>query len=82
MSMHMQNFVKFHIFLKILSGSELRTPNKGHNSIINGQKVAFNNPYLDLDNTTRRTKAYTNLGHSSSFRSQDIERNVTDGIHG
>ena len=68
--MHMQNLVKFHlIVLKILSGNEILTSIKGHNSVINLQKLTCNNPNLDLVNIN----AYAKVGQLPSIRSQDIE---------
>ena len=69
--MHMQNLDKFHQFvLKILSGNEIRTSIKGHNSVINFQKLTLNNPNLDLVNIN----AYAKFGQIPFIRSQDIER--------
>ena len=36
--------------LKILSGDEIITSNKGHNTVKNVQKVMCNNPNIDLVN--------------------------------
>ena len=44
-------FGKSHqVVLKILSGNKILTSIKGHNSVINLQKVTLNNPNLDLVN--------------------------------
>ena len=56
----MQNFFKFHlIVLNILSGNEILTSIKGHNSVINLRKLTCNNPNLDLVNIN----AYANFAH-------------------
>ena len=48
-SMHTQNLVKLHpVVLKILSGNEILTSIKGHNSVINVRKLTRNNPNIDL----------------------------------
>ena len=49
--MCLQNLVKFcPLVLKILSGNEILTPIKGHNSVENLQKMLLYNPNLDLVN--------------------------------
>ena len=66
-----QNLVKFCPFvLKILSGHKILTIFKGHNSLINLQKLMHYNPKLDLVSI----KVYTKFGHILSICSQDIER--------
>ena len=71
MSMHMQHLVKIDQFvLKILSGNEILTSIKSHNSVIKLRKLTRNNPNPDLDNIN----AYVNFGKISSMFSQDIER--------
>ena len=70
-SMHMQNFVKFYQFvLKILSGNEILTSVKGHNSVTNLKKMTSNHPNLDLVNIN----AFTKFSQILSIRSQDIEQ--------
>ena len=67
----MQHLVKFHhLDLKILSGNEILTSMKGYNSVMNLQKLARNNPYLDLVNID----AYAKFGLIPTILSQDIER--------
>ena len=69
-SIHMQNFVKFHqLFLKILSGNEILTSIKGHNSVINLQKLMHKNPKVGLVNIN----AYAKSSQISSICYQDIE---------
>ena len=49
--MCIQNLVKFSpLFIKILSGNEILTSIKGHNSVANLQKMTLYNPNLDLVN--------------------------------
>ena len=75
--MHMQNLIKFCQFVyKILSGNEILTIIKGHNSIENVQKLMGNNPNLDLV----KVNAYAKFDQIPSIRSQDIEqkRNFDD----
>ena len=70
--MCIQNLVKFcPLVLKILSGNEILTSIKGHNSVANLLKKndAFD-PNLDLVNAN----VYTNFGKILSICSQDIER--------
>ena len=51
MLMCIQNLVRFCPFvLKILSGNEILTSIKGHNSVIFLQKMTGNNPKLDIVN--------------------------------
>ena len=72
-SMYMQNLVKFHqllVFLKILSGNEILTSIKGHNSVKNLRKLMCNNPNLDIVNINASAK----FGQIRSICSQDIER--------
>ena len=45
----MQNLIKFHGCVhKILSGNKILTITKGHNCVVNLQKLTHNNPNLDL----------------------------------
>ena len=57
--------------LKILSGNEILTSIKGHNSVANLQKMTLYNPNLDLINVN----VFTKFGLILSIGSQDIERN-------
>ena len=51
MLMCIQNLVKFWpLVLKILSGNEILTSIKGHNSVANLQNMTLYNPNLDLIN--------------------------------
>ena len=69
--MHLQNLVTIHLFiLKILSGNEILTSFKGHNSVMNCQKWTLNNPELDVVNIN----SYANFGQTLFLHSQDIER--------
>ena len=65
--MHKQILVKFHRFvlkkLKRLSGNEILTSFKGHNSVVNLQKLMCNNPNLDLVNIN----AHARLGKFHQF---------------
>ena len=71
MLMCIQNLVGFCQFvLKILSGNEIPTSIKGHNSVKILQKITGNNPKLDLVNVDVHTK----FGPILSIRSQDIEQ--------
>ena len=65
--MCIQNFVKFcRLVLKILSGNEILTSIKGHNSVAN---LPLYNPNLDIINVN----VYTKFGYILSIGSQDIE---------
>ena len=65
-----QNLVGFCQFvLKILSGNEILTSIKGHNSVKILRKMMGNNPKLDLVNVD----VGTTLGRILSIRSQEIE---------
>ena len=71
MEMCIQNLVKFcALVLKILSGNEILTSIKGHNSVANLKKMTLYNPNLDLVNAN----VNTNFGLILSIGSQDIER--------
>ena len=71
MLMCIQNLVGFCQFvLKILSGKEILTTIKGHNSVKILQKMKGNNPKLDIVNVDVHTK----FGQILSSHSQDIER--------
>ena len=70
MMMCIQNLVRFCQFvLKILSGNEILTSIKGHNSVKILRKMTGNNPKLDLVNVD----VHTEFGRILSMRSQDIE---------
>ena len=58
------------IYLKILSGKEILTSIKGHNSVKMLRKMTGNNPKLDLVNDDVHTK----FGRILSIRFQVIER--------
>ena len=76
--MHMQNLVKFHQFvLQLLSGNEILTSTKGHNSVINLRNLTRNNTNLDLVNIN----AYAKFGQIPSMHSQDIERKRNSDIN-
>ena len=78
MEMCIQNLVKFcQLVLKILSGKEILTSIKGHNSVANLQKMTLYNPNLDLVNAN----VYTNFGLILSIGSQDIERKRNSDIN-
>ena len=65
-SMYTQNLVKFHpVVLKILSGNEILTSIKGHNSVINVRKLTRNNPNIDLVSIN----AYPKFCQNPSIRS-------------
>ena len=78
MLMCIQNLVRFCQFvLKILSGNEILTSIKGHNSVKILPKMTGNNPKLDLVNVDVHTK----FGQILSIRSQDIERKRNSDIN-
>ena len=89
MLMCIQNLVKFcPLVLKILSGNEILTSIKGHNSVANLQKMTLYNPNLDLVNAYVYTNldlvnayVYTNFGYILSIGSQDIERKQNSDIN-
>ena len=57
MEMYIQNLVKFcPSVLKILSGNEILTSIKGHNSVANLRNLPLYNPYLDIINVNVYTK--------------------------
>ena len=71
MLMSIQNLVKFcPLVLKILSGNEILTSIKGHNSVANLRNLMLYNPNLDLINANVHAK----FGLILSIGSQDIER--------
>ena len=77
-SMRMQNLAKFHQFAnKILSGNEILTSIKGHNSVEMFGKLTHNNPNLDLVNIN----AYAKFGQIPSIHSQVIERKQNSDIN-
>ena len=76
--MCIQNLVKFcPLVLKILSGNEILTSIKGHNSVANLRKMTHYNPNLDLVNAN----VYTNFGLTLSISSQVIERKRNSDIN-
>ena len=78
MLMCIQNLVKFcPLVLKILSGNEILTSIKGHNSVENLRKMTLYNPNLDLINVN----VYTKFGVILFIGSQDIERKQNSDIN-
>ena len=76
--MHMQNLVEFRqLFLKILRRNKILTSIKGHNSVINLQKLTHNNPNLGLVNINACAK----FGQIPSICYQDIERKQNSDIN-
>ena len=76
--MCIQNLVKFYpLVLKILSGNEIPTSIKGHNSVANLRKITHYNPNLDPINVN----VYTKFGEILSIGSQDIERKLNSDIN-
>ena len=66
MLMCIQNLVQFcPLVLKMLSGNEILTSIKGHNSVVN---LALYNPNLDIINVN----VYTKFGSILFIGSQDI----------
>ena len=63
--------------LKILSGNEILSSIKGHNSAKILRKMTGNNPKLDLVNVDRQIK----FGRILSIRSQDIERKQNSDVN-
>ena len=61
----------------LLSGNEILSSIKGHNSIKILRKMKGNNPKLDLVNDDVHTK----FGRILSIRSQDIERKRNSDIN-
>ena len=65
----MQNLVRFHQFaLKILSGNEIPTSIKGHDSLVIFRKFKHNNPNIDVV----YINAYATFGQITSICSQNI----------
>ena len=76
--MYIQNLVGFCQFvLKILSGNEILTSIKGHNSVKILRKMMGNNHKLDLVNVDVGTKS----GRILSIRSKDIERKRNSDVN-
>ena len=77
--MCIQNLVKFcPLVLKILSGNEILTSIKGHNSVANLRKMTLYNPNLDLINVNVYTKFGNEILTSIKGRnSVAILRNLT-----
>ena len=75
--MCIQNLVRLCPYvLKILSGNEILTPIKGHNSIKILRKMTGNNTKLNIVNVDVHTKFCLIL----SIRSQDIERKPNSDV--
>ena len=78
MMMCIKILVRFCQFLlKILSGNEILTSIKGHNSVKILRKMMGNNPKLDLVNDD----VHTNFGLILSIPSQDIERKRNSDVN-
>ena len=78
MLMCIQNLVRFcQLVLKILSGNEILTSIKGHNSVKILRKMTGNNPKLHLVNVDVHTK----FGPILSIRCQDIERKRNSDVN-
>ena len=78
MMMCIQNLVRFCQFvLKILSGNEILTSIKGHNSVKILRKMTSNNPKLDLVNVDVHTK----FGRILSICFQDIEQKRNSDVN-
>ena len=78
MLMCIQNLVRFCPYvLKILSGNEILTLIKGHNSVKILQKMTGSNPELDLVNVDVHIK----FGQILSRHSQDIERKRNSDVN-
>ena len=76
--MCIQNLVKFcPLVLKILSGNEILTSIKGHNSVANLRNLPLYNPNLDIINVN----VYTKFDLILSIGSQDIERKRNSDIN-
>ena len=71
MLMCIQILVKFcPLVPKILSGNEILTSIKGHNSVVNLGNLSLYNPNLDII----YSNVYTKFGKILSIGSQDIEQ--------
>ena len=78
MLMCIQNLIGFCQFvLKILSGNQILTSIKGHNSVKILPKMTGNSPKLDLVNVDGQIK----FGRILSIRSQDIERKQNSDVN-
>ena len=78
MLMSIQNLVQFcPLVLKILSGNEILTSIKGHNSVANMRPLPLYNPILDIINVN----VYTKFGQILSIGSQDIEPKPNSNIN-
>ena len=76
--MCIQNLVKFcPLVLKILSGNEILTSVKGHNSVANLRNLPLYNTNLDIINVN----VYTKFGYILSIGSQDIEQKRNSDIN-
>ena len=78
MLMCLQNLVQFcPLVLKILSGNEILTSIKGHNSVANLRNLPLYYPNLDIINVN----VYTKFGQILSIGSQDSERKRNSNIN-
>ena len=78
MEMCIQNLVKFcPLVLKILSGNEILTSIKGHNSVANLRNLPLYNLNIDIINVN----VYTKFGKILCIGSQDIERKRNSNIN-
>ena len=69
--MDMQNSIKFHQFVhKILSRKKNFDNTKGHNSLVNLQKLTCNNLNLDLG----KVNAYAKINQIPSIHSEDTKQ--------
>ena len=78
MLMCIQNLVRFcPSVLKILSGNEILTSIKGHNSVKILRKMTSNNPKVDVVNVDLHIK----FGQILSICSRDIERKRNSDVN-
>ena len=78
MLMCIQNLVKFcPLVRKILSGNEILTSIKGHNSVANLQNLTLCNSKLDII----YVYVYTKLSYILSIGSQDIMRKRNSNVN-
>ena len=76
--MSIQNLVKFcPLVLKILSGNEILTSIKDHNSVANLRNLPLYNPNTVIINVN----VYTKFGLILSIGSKDIERKRNSNIN-
>ena len=75
--MHLQNFIKIHQLVhKILSINEISASIKGHNSVVNEQKILFTHSNLHLVSIN----AYTKFDRNPQINSQDIEHKQNSDV--